>query len=345
MTAQSLYNQLVQGTINKDKFLYEVRRDPSLTMITRFNSFADTIQILKKKSIISENKELSNKYKADKNPLLPEVESFTIDMVSPYEYSKGINYELEICDLSVGNNLPNEDSMLKAQKKVLKNLTTEPYYYTKKMMSDVEKKQEKENQRPEEVTKQTLDAIGKGKKNVIRENVDFDDEEESPYTNCGCDELDLDNMSPQTQKIVQQIIEELGFTEEDMQDSDVMEEIENELKRRSELNEDMIPSVGKTITLRALTKLASLAGDHLPDAKDALNDLGVEYGEQIPLDSVKGVLSNYDLSISDLTHPIDEAVVLKDKAGNITYAKDNTEATSLSNAARMKGVQLTKSNI
>ena len=323
MTAQTLYNQLVQGIISEEKFLYEVRRDKALPMITQFNSFKDTIQILKNKSIISENKELSSKYKADKNPLLPEVESFTIDMVSPYEYSKGINYELELSQLSAGQNTPDEDEVLKAQKKVLKNLTTEPYYYTKKMMSDAEKKTEKENQRPEEVTKQTLDAIGKGKKNVIRENIDGE----------GCE---CDFMAP--------ILSDLGFTEEDLQDEDIKAEVDAEVKRRSELNEDHTPGE-KTISLRALIKLANLAGDHLPDAKDALNDLGVEYGEQIPLDSVKGVLSNYDLSISDLTHPIDEAVALKDKAGNVTYAKDSSEATAVSNAARMKGVQLTQSNL
>ena len=66
MTAQTLYNNLQEGKITKDKFLYEVRRDPSLPMITKFNSFEDTIQILKTKSIISEER-----YKKENNPELP----------------------------------------------------------------------------------------------------------------------------------------------------------------------------------------------------------------------------------------------------------------------------------
>ena len=75
MTAQTLYNQLVQGDISEAKFLYEVRRDPRLTMITRFNSLKDTIQILKTKSVITESKDVMSKYKADKNLLKPEIPS------------------------------------------------------------------------------------------------------------------------------------------------------------------------------------------------------------------------------------------------------------------------------
>jgi hypothetical protein len=42
---------------------------------------------------------------------------------------------------------------------------------------------------------------------------------------------------------------------------------------------------------------------------------------------------------------IEEAVAVKDRAGNIQYAKDDSEAADLVNNARTKGVQLTKQSV
>lgn len=256
MTAQSLYNQLVQGTISKEKFLYEVRRDARLPFITRFNSLEDTITILKNKSVIKESKEVMPKYKADKNPELPEVESFTIDMVSPYQYSKGINYELGLTQIAVGQNLPSEEEMVKAQRKVLKNLTTSPYYYTIKTYSDEEKKYEKGNLRPEELKKDNHKAPNQFKKSTLKEN----HEQEG---SCGCEHTD-------------EVLQSLGLTESDLEDEDIYAEVNSILQ-------------GK-------------------------------YG-------------------------MEEAVVLKDPAGNVQYAKDDNEATDITNNARTKGVQLTKTRV
>lgn len=273
MTAQTLYNQLVQGTISENKFLYEVRRDPSLTMITKFNSLKDTIQILKSRSIISENKDLTPKFKADKTPEVPKVVSLTIDQVSPHEYSKGINYELDLNYKSVGQNMPKDDELKKAQIKVLKNLSTDPYYYTRKCMSDEEKKLEKANLRPEELKKDLTakNQLVKGK--VLKEGVsDLGEDCES----CERKELDIDIMSEGQLQVLGQIIDEWGLVESDMEDPDIMEELTNEFQKR--------------------------------------------WG-------------------------LEEAIAVKDKAGNIQYAKDDSEATNIMNAARTKGVQLTKQNI
>ena len=122
MTTTDLYKKLKAGEITEQKFLYEVRRDPNLPFITNVNNFKDSIQILKNKGIIKEEK--------------LEVELFakTIDMVNPYEYNRGMNFELEVVIDSVGNKLIDgatgnnveeitSDQILKAQKKVLKNLT------------------------------------------------------------------------------------------------------------------------------------------------------------------------------------------------------------------------------
>jgi hypothetical protein len=226
MTAQTLYNQLVQGSISEAKFLYEVRRDPRLTMITKFNSLKDTIQILKSRSVITESKDVMPKYKADKTIPLPEIESFTIDMVSPYEYGKGINYELELTQLAVGQNMPTEEEMVATQRKVLKNLTSDPYYYTKKCYSDAEKKSEKENLRPEEL-KKDFTAPNQLKKLTIKENFGEDECSDCERT----PELDLDELTPKQRKIVGQIVEDWGLTELDLEDEDILNQIATELNK------------------------------------------------------------------------------------------------------------------
>lgn len=316
MTAQTLYNQLNLGKITQEKFLYELRKSDNLPMITKFNSYKDTIQILKNKGIISEVK--------DVNPKFPQPEYQTIDTVSPYEYSKGLDYELDMFYTSIGQNIPTEKEVVAAQKKVLANLSKDKYYYTTKMMSDVEKKQEKENIRYSELKKEknSPNQLDKGKvmkesftpgENVVMINKNSDKSYKAIYVdsvngmdrfkdsegnwittqgmgsnweikslnenfdNCDC-ELDLDNLTPEQQQVVAEIVEEWGLTENDLEDDDVMEELENELYNR-------------------------------------------------------------------LDRDIEEAVVVKDKAGNIQYAKDDMEATNMMNSARAKGVQLTKSNI
>jgi acyl carrier protein len=165
MTTIDLYKKLKAGEITEQKFLYEVRRDPNLPFITNVNNFKDSVQILKNKGIIKEEK--------------LEVELFakTIDMVNPYEYSRGMNFELDVVIDSVGNKLIDgatgnnveeitSDQILKAQKKVLKNLTKDPYFYQKKLIP----KMEGESEDVVEVTPKSIEALKKKAGKVIREH-------------------------------------------------------------------------------------------------------------------------------------------------------------------------------
>ena len=165
MTTTDLYKKLKAGEITEQKFLYEVRRDPNLPFITNVNNFKDSVQILKNKGIIKEEK--------------LEVELFakTIDMVNPYEYSRGMNFELDVVIDSVGNKLIDgatgnnveeitSDQILKAQKKVLKNLTKDPYFYQKKLIP----KMEGESEDVVEVTPKSIEALKKKAGKVIREH-------------------------------------------------------------------------------------------------------------------------------------------------------------------------------
>jgi hypothetical protein len=167
MTTQELYKKLNAGEITEQKFLYEVRRDQNLHFISKFNNFKDTVRILKNKGIISEEKK--------------EVEIYakTIDMVNPYEYARGMDFELGVVIDSVGNrvmdgnsgdsahdeNITYED-ILKAQKKVLKNLTKNPYYYQEKLIPQMEG----ENEYEVEVNAKSIEALKKKAGKIIREH-------------------------------------------------------------------------------------------------------------------------------------------------------------------------------
>jgi hypothetical protein len=163
MTVQNLYTQYLDGEITKQKFLYEVRRDQNLTMISPSNSFDDVVKILKNKSIISEKAHKEAKLATGKQEV--DIIAKTIDMVNPYEYSRGMEFELNIMDVPASSGDLSEDSILKAQKKVLTNLTKNPQYYFDKINGKGEVSEEWV-----EATKKEIDKIGKGKKNVIRES-------------------------------------------------------------------------------------------------------------------------------------------------------------------------------
>ncbi len=173
MTTTDLYKKLKAGEITEQKFLYEVRRDPNLPFITNVNNFKDSIQILKNKGIIREEKQ--------------EVEIFakTIDMVNPYDYARGMNYELDVAIDAVGNRVGNlnagmsmdfddltKEDIIKAQKKVLKNLTSNPQYYQQKLIP----KMEGESEDVVEVTPKSVEALKKKVGKIIREHGENYDE-------------------------------------------------------------------------------------------------------------------------------------------------------------------------
>jgi hypothetical protein len=161
MTVQNLYTQYLDGKVTKAKFLYEVRRDQNLDMISHHNNFDDTIKILKNKNIISEKASKESTGKQD-----VEIIAKTIDMVNPYEYARGMKFELDMVDVPTKTDLT-EDEVLKAQKKVLTNLTKNPQYYFEKLNGKGEVSDEWV-----ETTKKNIDTIGKGKaaKGLMRES-------------------------------------------------------------------------------------------------------------------------------------------------------------------------------
>jgi hypothetical protein len=274
MTIHKLYEQYQEGTITKSKFLYEVRKQ-ELPYLSKFNSFEDTITILKNKHHLKEAKE--------KNPELPTVDCKTIDMVSPYEYSKGMNFELKIETDSFGQNTPKTEEVLKAQKKVLRNLSKNPYYYTQKLMTDEEKKYEKGNEREYELKKQ---MIHNSKKGLIRESRDISDS-------------DLWDAIDRVR--IPDAIERLGLTQEDLLHPEAWEQIQDELDYNAEMNEEIDENCGCEDQLHSIGEDKEIDRINM-DIKDVASQLVREWS-----------LTEADLEDEDIMAELQEACNAKYK--------------------------------
>ena len=217
MTTQELYNKVLSKEITQQKFLYEVRRDINLPFVSKLNNYEDAVTILKNKGVISEKKLATGKDEV-------EIYAKTIDMVNPYEYARGMNYELGVVTDSIGNKVADNvgDSMheeelskedvLKAQKKVLKNLTKDPSYYQKKLIPQMEG----ETEHAIEVNAKSIEALKKKAGKIIREHGE-DYEAVSKVTGNVSpleeEDLTLEISNPQYWKEMNDLIE-LYFNEE-----------------------------------------------------------------------------------------------------------------------------------
>lgn len=356
MTVQNLYTQYLDGKITKQKFLYEVRRDQNLTMISPSNSFDDVVKILKNKSIISEkaHKESTGKQEVD-------IIAKTIDMVNPYEYTKGMEYELGINDIPATSGDLSEENVAKAQKKVLTNLTKNPRYYTEKMCGKGEVGHEWV-----EATKKEIDKIGKGKSKVIREGL-----EEAADT-----EADKDMV----RKLMTMYETEPSKFEKLYKQAQVQADTTKEIKFKHLLSLFNRAKAGALQSLANQDRFdadregmdeATRPGYHpdgTPKSNDEMSDdereafyndsdFLDEHGQYV--DRVADVNANssplkeeaiyekyaqkWNKTVDEVKSMVREAIALKDKAGNIQYAKDSTEASNIEKAAKTKGVTLTKS--
>lgn len=151
MTTKELYRKHKSGDVSNQKFLYEVRRDARLPWITNMTSYEDAVKILKNKGIINEAED-------GKQDVV--IIAKTVDMVNPYEYANGLDYELGQSMMPVRCDLT-EDEVAAAQKKVLKNLTDDPNYYTK-LYAGLKSKDPILGPRETEVTEKSIEAVKKG---------------------------------------------------------------------------------------------------------------------------------------------------------------------------------------
>jgi|DEB19_MinimDraft_2_1074335.scaffolds.fasta_scaffold00183_6 hypothetical protein len=76
----------------------------------------------------------------------------------------------------------------------------------------------------------------------------------------------------------------------------------NELKNYWETNvaESIVIESKKFYNTKEIVKIANIAGDSVIDAKSAIQDLSIEYGDKVPLGELNKVLADYDLELEDL---------------------------------------------
>ncbi len=404
MTVQNLYTQYLDGKVTKAKFLYEVRRDQNLTMISHHNNFDDTVKILKNKNIISEkaSKESTGKQEVD-------IIAKTIDMVNPYEYSRGMKYELEMVDVPTRTDLT-EEEVLKAQKKVLANLTKNPQFYFDKLNGKGEV-----SDKWIETTKKNIDAIGKGKaakliregemsdRVIARKAINLYDKGEELYLQGKTQEAEKYRQQalqiagevgmgeaefPKYQNHIREGYENDGLVKEDQQNAifkkyaqatgipidnlksmvrdakeKQIEEHGSRFDRVADVNADSSP-ISEDIDLghqdnephmiKAELYLIAKQATELYKTIDAIDNMGeIDFPHwwQAKIVLAKNYLTGAKdyldgaLSVGNEDGEIEEAIALKDKAGNTQYAKDSTEATNIERAARTKGVILTKTTV
>jgi len=116
-TLTEKYNAILEGNFSKTQFLRDARlAHPNL--ITQFNGFEDTVQILKNKGLIFEEQKVKDyQYEAE-----------TIDMFPIEAVERGVDVELEEMGLD-SVEVPSEEDYTKALDKTLKNLEKNTLYY------------------------------------------------------------------------------------------------------------------------------------------------------------------------------------------------------------------------
>ena len=347
MTVQNLYTKYLKGEISKQKFLYEVRRDQNLDMISSSNSFDDVVKILKNKSIISEKAHNEAKKAAGKQEV--EVIAKTIDMVNPYEYTRGMEFELNIMDVPTTSGDLSEDSILKAQKKVLANLTKNPQYYFDKINGKGEVGHEWI-----EATKKEIEKIGKGKSKMIREGlgdaqyykaISAADSAETPMNSVQAikkflkkkfkdlDDKNIDYLAKEWAKRALDEATRPGYHEDGTPKSN--DEMSDDEREAFYNDSDFLDEHGQYAD-----RVADVNADSTP-LKERERAIYEKYCQKtgIPMENLISMVREAKAK------KMEEAIALKDRAGNIQYAKDSTEASNIEKGAKAKGITLTKTAV
>ena len=155
-TVTEKYHAVNEGTLSKAEFVRQMRlAHPQL--ITQFNGFNDSVQILKNKGLLFEKKE-ENEYE---NP------SYNL---SPDAVRRGLRYELILAGLDPAGDISEEDYM-KAHKKAEDNIIKDQLHYYRMIADDktkIEHDKMKETKRGAQET-DTDNAMAKVKLNESKD--------------------------------------------------------------------------------------------------------------------------------------------------------------------------------
>ena len=186
MTLQDKYTAVLEGKYSKEQFKKDaVHELPQF--LTKFNSFDDTVTILKNKSILQEvyklkgldfeksetiNEELT-KYKEEKGSTYEPAVDNPEDAFSFEEIQRGLDYELEAAgfDSALPNTFTEED-VKKAYKKVMSNLEKNRLHYLNLLAG--ESNETSKHDKLEALRKDNhVDTYNGMKKANLREDIDY----------------------------------------------------------------------------------------------------------------------------------------------------------------------------
>jgi len=207
----------------------------------------------------------------------------TIDMVNPYEYSRGLEIEMNMANNAVGDWMEEDldtNTIKKASKKVLKNLTKDAQYYQKMVGYQMEG----DSMYDIEVNKKSIEALKKTNGKIMKEGkTSFLDEQ--TYT-MYADKYDTNEATPDD-------IAELGRNRDAIYEKYAKRyEVDiNELKDRVEARrlekEDVNEAMDKTTKSAIADEIAQWREGNLSkeQLKKSLMDLS---DGEFQLDSIKG---------------------------------------------------------
>lgn len=157
MTPQQLYQKVLNEEMSQSQFLFQIRRDEGLSsFITNTNTYDQTIVQLKNRGHIFDINEAKEETfdllgsikvltEATKKPKLDQ------DHANDYEFQQGWRYELD--DMK-------EPDIDKAREKALKNIESDPIYYTRLLLLKT-KKPTKRTDQPIEINASKTNVVDK----------------------------------------------------------------------------------------------------------------------------------------------------------------------------------------
>lgn len=339
MTTADLYKQHKSGKISKEKFLYEVRRDQNLPFITNLTSYSDAIKILKNKSIIKESIDSQ------------EETAMILDKMNPYIVKRAVEFELDkMPEIS-------DENYEKARAKVAKTLLKNIHAYDDLLIANSKTVEKKDaDLKMLDVKKEnTVDKKNEMKKpkgtQVLKANVKSSKKENKKGNPKGVKQMTYDAKKA---KGIKKVMEKTGKEK-------VLEAITKVLKEDSHFSY----GIGQTVpTPEGEGVVKEIVGGTLTvelkngNTKDYQINV-IEYAkeqsklpkvEETPVENKQKEKKDSSIisKLKEIVKKIKlkkEAFALKDKAGNVQYAKDSTEASDIQNKAKAKGVMLTKTSV
>lgn len=163
-TATDRYKLVQEGTMSKKEFVRQMRLEHP-QHITQFNGFDDTVQILKNKGLVFEQKKVEKPTKVDVYDQRQELN------VSLDTLDRGIRYELQALGLQPGAAAVEKEMLDKATKKAEENIKKDPNHYINLLAGESSKTDK--HDKPVEVKrgKGEVDTFNGMKKADLKESI------------------------------------------------------------------------------------------------------------------------------------------------------------------------------